>query len=193
MARRIGMKDLHVARITKNDSAGYTAEVPKRLTKAISGKIAVKKSSDKIYSDDTVEDIIEGFDSVEVEFEGNDLSPEMRSLLYGHKLIKGMLIDNIDDISKEVAIGWRARRSDGKYEFIWLYCGKFEEVEDNYETKADKPKGQTSKLKGTFYPREKDGNYRVVINESYLTETDTDAKNIIITWFSSVQEPLTEA
>lgn len=191
MARRKGLKDLYVAKVIKNSAGEYEAETPVKLCRAISGKVQIKKSTEKTYSDDAVEDIVECFDSAEVEFEGNDLSPVMRQLLWGHKLIKGMQIDNIEDKANEVAIGFRAKRSDGKYEFVWLYCGKFEEVEDQYETIGDKPKGQTAKIKGTFYGRAKDGNYRAVVNESYLVDGDTDAKTIITNWFSKVQEPLT--
>lgn len=192
MARRVGMRDLYVAKVTANTSTEYTTGTPERLTKAINGKVATKKSSEKVYSDDGVEEIVEAFESVEVEFEGNDLNTKMRELLFGHKIIKGMQVYNSDDATEEVAIGWRSKRSDGKYEFIWLYSGKFEEVEDEYETIADKSNPKTAKLKGVFYQRQKDKNYKVVVNESDLTDLDTEAKTVIQNWFSTVQEPLTQ-
>ncbi|MDF2802344.1 MAG: hypothetical protein K0S61_2247 [Anaerocolumna sp.] len=190
MPRRKGLKDLYVAKVTKNDATTYTAEDPVKLCKAISAKVTPKVSSDNTYSDDAIEDVVSNFDSCDVEIEGNELSPEMRALLFGHKLIKGMEIDNIDDSSNEVAIGYRSKKTDGKYEFVWLYSGRFEDVEDDNETIADKVKTQTAKVKATFYGRMKDGNYRVRVDESFLLETDTDAKTAITDWFSEVQEPL---
>ncbi|MGL5245385.1 MAG: major tail protein, partial [Sarcina sp.] len=128
---------------------------------------------------------------IEVEIELNDLSPEQEAILRGCKYENGFLLDNQDDMANEIAIGWRAKRTDKKYEFVWLYCGKFSEgISDAYETQQDKLKTQTPKLKGTFYPRAKDGNWRVRVNESYLQEQHTDAKKAIQSWFDKVQEPV---
>ncbi|MDP4144161.1 MAG: phage tail protein [Bacillota bacterium] len=190
MARRKGLKDIYVAKVTKNDANSYTTSDPVKLCKAISAKVTPKVNSDKLYSDDSVEDIINNFDSCDVEIEGNELSPEMRALLFGHTVTKGMEIDNINDFSNEVAFGYRAKKTDGKYEFVWLYCGKFEDVADDNETTADKVKTQTAKIKGSFYGRAKDGNYRVRVDESFLADTDEEAKTAISNWFENVQEPV---
>lgn len=193
MPRRKGLKDLYVARVTKNDATTYTTDTPVKLCRAISAKVSPKVNSDPIYSEDAIEDIVDNFVSYDVEFEGNELTPTMRALLFGHTVIKGMEIDNIDDIANEVAFGYRSKKTDGKYEFVWLYAGKFEDVEDDSETTADKIKTQTAKVKGTFYGRLKDGNTRVRVDESVLLETDTDAKTAIEDWFDTVKEPLTAA
>lgn len=193
MPRRKGLKDLYVAKVTKNDATTYTTEAPVRLCRAIMAKVVPKINSDPIYSDDSIEDIVDNFVSYDVEFEGNELTPTMRALLFGHTVIKGMEIDNINDIANEVAFGYRSKKTDGKYEFVWLYAGKFEDVEDDSETTADKVKTQTAKVKGTFYGRLKDGNVRVRVDESALLETDTEAATAITNWFSTVQEPLAAA
>lgn len=91
----------------------------------------------------------------------------------------------------ELALGFRAKRLNGKYGFVWLFCGKFDQgFEENFETQQDKINTQTNSLKGTFYAREKDGNYQVEVDESNLLEEHTDAKSAIESWFSEVQEPV---
>lgn len=193
MARRVGMKDVHIAIVKKNDATGYEADIPQKLFKAIKGKVSVKKSSEKIYSDDCVEDIITSLDSIDVEFEGDELKLAIKAAITTAKLIKGMLIDNKDDEAIEVALGWRAKNSKGKYHFIWLYCGKFDgDDEDEFETQGDKISPQSKSLKGTFYARVMDGNYRIRVNEDELVQADTEAAEIIKTWFSEVPEPLQE-
>ena len=190
-SRRMGLRDISAALVTKNTIEEYAATPIKKLARSISAKVTEKKKVEKLYSDDGTEEVIETLESVEVEIELNDLSPEQEALLKGCTYDNGFLIDNQDDMANEIALGWRAKRTDKKYEFVWLYCGKFcEGGTETYETMEEKLKTQTPKLKGTFYPRQKDGNWRVRVNESYLLEEHTDAKSAIQDWFSKVQEPV---
>ena len=189
-SRRMGLRDISAALVEKNTASEYSTAEIKKLARSISAKVTEKKKVEKLYSDDGTENVEETLESIEVEIELNDLSPEQEALLKGCTYDNGFLVDNQDDMANEVAIGWRAKRTDGKYEFVWLYCGKFNEGStENYETQEDKLKTQTPKLKGTFYPREKDKNWRTRVNESYLQESHTSAKAAIQDWFSKVQEP----
>ena len=185
--RKLGLKDFYVAKVLKNTPTEYVCEKPTKLFKAIKGKIKVKKSNEKLYSDSEIEDTINQFDSVEVELEGDHLNGPMTVLLNGATLEKGVLIDNINDEGSEVAIMFRDKRANGKYEFQCLYCGKFgEEDDDEHETSAEKIKTQTKSIKGTFYGRQLDGDYRSRIFEDELADGDTDAAIIITKWFSEV-------
>ncbi|MBY6929806.1 major tail protein [Clostridium botulinum] len=186
--RNKGLKDLYIAKVIRNDENSYTCEAPKKLCKAIKAKIKVKKSNEKLYSDSEMEDSINQFDSCEVELEGDHLTAEMIALLNGATLTNGVLVDNVDDEGSEVALMFRDKRTNGKYEFQCLYCGKFgEEDDDEHETSADKIKTQTKSIKGTFYGRQMDGDYRMRIFEDELVDSsDTNAKGIIEKWFSQV-------
>ncbi|MNP37577.1 hypothetical protein D3C76_1310350 [compost metagenome] len=191
MSRRKSLRDIFVAKVTTNNATTYAAAAPIKLARALSAKVDIKRESEPLYSDDSVEEILSSLTGIDIEINVNDLSPEQEALLTGATYDKGYLIDNKDDIASEIAIGWRAKRTDNKWEMVWLYCGKFSQgTTDNYETQADKVATQTPVLKGTFYAREKDGNFRVRVNETYLEETFTDAKQAITTWFSEVQEPV---
>ncbi|ELC8404017.1 major tail protein [Clostridium perfringens] len=189
--RRKALKDIYIAIVTKNDATGYTADTPVKLGRAIGAKVTVKKSVEQTRSDDAVEEIIESDEGTEIEFDVNKLSPEQKAILRGASYKNGMLVYNKDDKAKEVAIGWRSRNTNGKYEFVWHYCGKFNSGwTEDYETEQDKTKTQTAKMKGTFYAREKDGNSCVEVDESYLLEEHTSAKSAIESWFTKVQEPI---
>ena len=49
-----------------------------------------------------------------------------------------------DDKPNEIAIGYRVKRLNNKYEFVWYYCGTASEgMEETNETKADKVSTQT--------------------------------------------------
>ena len=189
MARRIGFKDLHIALVTTNTETAYAASDPVKFMKAISGQTSTKRSSEKIYSDDTIEDIVSSFDGVDVEFEGDQLSHKTIAMIISACYESGFLVENKDDQAQEVAIGYRAKMSNGKYEFIWYYCGKFDgDDEDEFETEGEKPSPKTKTVKGSFYARKKDGNYRIRVMEDELLDSHTDAKTAIANWFSKVQE-----
>lgn len=191
--RRMGLKDVYVALVTTDTLTDYITDTPVLLSRSLSAKITEKKNTDTLYADDTVDEFVESFESAEVEIDLADLDPEQEALLKGSTFNNGFLTDNENDISNIVAIGWRARRTDGKYEFVWLYCGQFNEgSEDDYETRADKIKTQSKTLKGYFRGRKKDENWRVRVNEAYLQDTYTDAKTAIKDWFSKVQEPIAQ-
>ena len=187
--RRMGLKDVYVALVTSDTTTEYVTDTPVLLARALSAKITEKKTTDTLYSDDTIEDFVESLDSIDVEIDLADLDPQQESLLRGSTFANGFLVDNENDLSNTVAIGWRARRTDGKYEFVWLYCGRFnQDSENDYETRGDKIKTQSRTLKGSFRPRFKDGDWRIRVNEAYLQDSYTSAKTAIQSWFSKVQE-----
>lgn len=187
--RRMGLKDVYVALVTSDTITEYVTDTPVLLARALSAKVTEKKTTETLYSDDTIEDFVESLDSIDVEIDLADLDPQQESLLRGSTFENGFLVDNENDLSNTVAIGWRSRRTDGKYEFVWLYCGRFnQDSENDYETRADKIKTQSRTLKGSFRPRVKDGDWRIRVNEAYLQDSYTSAKTAIQSWFSKVQE-----
>lgn len=187
MPRQIGLRDIHIAVLKSDDATGTTYDVPIKLERAISAKLSPKSNSENIYSDDSVEDIITAFEGVDVEIEVNQLSLTSRAMLQGSKVVKGVLIENKDDIPPTIALGFKSKKNSGKYRFVWLLKGKFELATDEYDTEAEKPKAQSAKLKGNFYSRESDGNYRFICDED---EQELDAA-IISGWFTAVpSEPV---
>lgn len=188
-SRTKSFRDIHVALVTENTETGYTTGTPVKLARAIKGKVSDKYSTEKIYSDDGVEDSTESYEGTDVEFEVNSLAPQDKALLFGHLYENGFLTKNKNDKAPEVAVGYRAKKMNGKYEFSWLYVGTFGQgYDDNYETEAGKVTTQTATLKGSFYEREIDGDIQIQVDESNLLEEHSDAKTAIEDWFAKVQE-----
>lgn len=195
-SRLCGLKDIYVAPVLKNDGTTYETGAPVKIGRALNAKVSDKFNTEKEYSDDGIEDIIESYEGTEIEFGVNTLAPQDYSLLFDTLYENGFLIKSSSDSANEIAIGWRAKRRNGKYEFSWYYCGKLERPDMNYESQADKLKTQTATLKGSFYARQKediiDGKrknlYAVQVDESNLLDENTSAKAAISNWFKSVQE-----
>lgn len=182
MPRQIGLRDIHIAILKTDTNTGVSYDIPVKLERAISAKLSPKSNSENIYSDDSVEDIITAFEGVDVEIEVNQLSLASRAKLQGAKVVKGVLIENKDDMPPTVALGFKSKKNNGKYRYVWLLKGKFELATDEYDTEGEKPKAQSAKLKGKFYSRDFDGNYRFICDEG-IEGIDL---TIISGWFTNV-------
>lgn len=182
MARQIGLRDIHIALLTKDDNTAATYGTPSKLERAVAAKVTPKVNSENIYSDDTVEDVIASFDSIDVEIELNQLTLESRATLQGAKVVKGVLIESKEDIAPTLAMGFKSKKHNGKYRFVWLLKGKFELATDEFDTEAEKPQPKSAKLKGTFYSRDFDGNFRFIADEDAVGVDPT----IISAWFTAV-------
>ncbi len=182
-------RDVYVAMITQNDEKGYKTMVPVKIARSIKGQFNDKRSSEQEFSDDNVEDTTETYEGTEVELEQNTLAPQDLALIFGHKFVNGYLTKNKEDKAPELAIGFRSKRKNGKYEFRWYYCGRFAQgYEETFETDSNETKTQTATIKGLFYARPLDGEYMIAVDESNLVEADTNAAEAIKAWFSKVQE-----
>lgn len=189
-SRYVGLKDIYVALVLENTESSYVADTPVKLARAIKAKISDKRSSEDLESDDGTEESLDAYEGTEVEIEVNSLAPQDLALLFGHKYENGYLIKNRSDRAPEVALGYRARKLNGKYEFVWLYVGRFSEGKDtNRETYGKKPTAQTETVKGTFHERAIDGNIETSVDEDNLIAANTTAAEAIEDWFSKVQEP----
>ncbi len=182
-------RDLYIAKVKQNTENAYETDTPVKLARAIKGKVSDKFSSEKIYSDDSVEEVVGNYEGTDVEFEVNSLAPQDRVILFGNLYENGFLVKSKDDKAPEVAVGYRAKRLNGKYEFVWLYTGTFGQgYDEEYETEADKVNTKTATLKGSFYARQKDGLFYISVDESNLLSENTDAAAAIKNWFAKVQE-----
>ena len=188
--RQIGLKDVHVALIESDGTAGTVYAAPVKISRAITAKITPSVNNETLYSDDGVEDELSAFSGCEVEIEQNALTLEQRALLLGKTYHNGELVENSGDKPPKLALLFRSEKSTSTkanpvYRYCVLYKGKFSEIEDEYETKGEKPNSKTAKIKGKFFDRDSDGNWRFMI--------DSDATGVsqekISNFFTAVQEP----
>lgn len=195
--RYCGLRDVYVAKVTQNDTEGYTAGTPVKMARAIKAKISDKFTSEKLYSDDGVEGMLQAYEGTDVELEVNTLAAADRAAFFGQAYLNGFLLKSAEDEAPEVAMGYRVRRLNGKFDFVWMYCGRFAQGnEENYETEAASKTAKTNTVKGEFYQREKmdkvEGKdvhlYEVRVDESNLATEDTGAAAAIKAWFGKVQE-----
>ena len=157
----VGLKDIHVGKLA---DGGNTYESVTALPGALTAKITVSEASETFYCDDAPSDIVNGLESIQIEFELAGLSMKERALLLGQKEVNGILEESIADIGSRPYIGmtFSAELSNGGQRLISIPKIKFEPAEDEYNTKQDKIERTSAKLKGTAVPLDNSGTYRIM-------------------------------
>lgn len=160
----VGLENLVYAKLTNEATNVY--ETPVAIAPAINAKIKPKVNSAILYGDNRAVETVSALGEIEVELEVTDLPLEVVAALLGHSLdaATGVITYNVDDIAPYVALGFKAKKANGKYRYVWLLKGKFEEQEDEYATTEDKVKFTTPKIKGTFVSRS-DSNWKYTADE----------------------------
>jgi phi13 family phage major tail protein len=180
MPVQVGLSDLYYAILTKDDLTGVSYQTPVKIVGAINGKISPKSNTETLYADDGASETMTTLGEIEVEFDAKDLPFSAQASLLGHSVSNGILVKKATDTAPYVALGFRSKKSNGKYRFVWLYKGKFQLPEQEYKTMEDKPTFQTAKIKGIFIKRDNDQAWQVTGDED---EADFTAAN---TWFNNV-------
>ena len=91
-----------MAEVTKNDGETYTAGTPVKLARALSAKVTDKFTQEKVYSDDSIEEIVEQYEGTEIDFSINTLAPQDYALLYENLYKNGFLLKAAGDGAKEI-------------------------------------------------------------------------------------------
>lgn len=182
----IGCKDLVFAECTADDSSGVTYGDIKSAPGVIEVALTAQVTEDQLGADDNAYyEIIAAKDGYEVSITQAALGSDLTSFLLGTTVdTNGVEIEANDDEAPYVAIGFKAARSDGSYDYLWLYKGRFSQGDETFHTKEQGTVNwQTPSVTGRFGPRVYDGQIRARVNDK-----DTAAAGIIDTFFTEVYE-----
>ncbi|MCQ9371177.1 phage tail protein [Corynebacterium sp. 35RC1] len=188
----IGLDKLYYATITENLTTGEeTYASPKPLAKAISAELSVEVAEAILYADDGPSEIVKEFKSGTLTLGVDDLGADTAAALTGATLdANGVLISSSEDGGTPVAIGFRAARSNGTFQYFWLYRVKFALPSTTLATKADSITFSTPSIEGTILRRNKPDAKGRHPWKAEATEGDPKVNAEIITgWYQSVYEP----
>lgn len=188
MSRIIGVRDLHIAKITKDDLSGTTYESPVAVPSLISIEIADNTENVTFYSDDVVEQVIPAFSGKEVTIELGYLSHEIESKISGNTYENGVFIQSSDAVASEYAIMFRAPLSKGGFQYVTLYKGVLSRNEATYQGKEESIESSNVTLTGVFMPLLSNGKVSARANS-----TDEGAEEFTSKWFEAVQTEFTPA
>src|SRR5699024_6550447 len=189
----VGLDKLVYAPITETPTTGdETYGTPVMLAKAMSAELSVELAEATLYADDGASEVVKEFKNGKLTLGVDNIGREVAMALTGAKVDdNGVLISASEDGGDPVAIGFRAKKSNGKYKYIWLYRVKFAVPSTSLATKGDSITFSTPTIEGTVMRRNKlDGQEK----HTWKAEVDEGDTNIdastISTWYTKVYEPV---
>ena len=185
----IGLDKLYYAPITEDANGNETYGTPIQLAKAISAELSVELNEATLYADDGQAEAVKEFKSGTISLGIDDLGNEKAAALVGATVdANGVLISSGEDVSQYVAIGFRAKRANGKYKYFWLYRVLFGIPATSLATKGDSITFSTPTIEGTIVRRNKVDANNKHLWKAEVTENDSNTA-IINAWYTSVYEP----
>ena len=187
----IGLDKLYYAPITEDENGEETYGTPVQLAKAISAELSVELAEATLYADDGASEVVKEFKSGTLSLGVDDIGLSVASDLSGVTIDKNnVIIASSEDVTAPVAIGFRAKKSNGKYKYFWLYRVKFGIPASSLATKGDSITFSTPTIEGTIMRRNKPDGKNNHPWKAEVTEGDTGVETSVITnWYSKVYEP----
>lgn len=187
----IGLDKLYYAKITEDVKGDETYETPSPLAKAMSAELSVELAEATLYADDGAAEIIKEFKNGTLSLGIDDIGVVIASDLTGASIDENkVLISSSEDGGDPVAIGFRAKKANGKYRYFWLYRVKFGIPATNLTTKGDSITFSTPTIEGTILRRNKEDGQGRHPWKAEVNEGDEGVTSEIITgWYTKVYEP----
>ena len=187
----IGLDRLYYAKITEGENGEETYATPTPLAKAISAELSVELAEAILYADDGAAEIVKEFKNGTLALGIDDIGSTVASDLTGATIDDNhVLISTSEDGGAPVAVGFRAKKANGKYKYYWLYKVKFGIPATNLATKGDSITFSTPTIEGTIMRRNKLDAMGKHPWKAEVTEGDTEVSTETITnWYKNVYEP----
>lgn len=187
----IGLDRLFYAKITEDENGIETYGTPKILAKAMTAELSVELIEAILYADDGASEIVKEFNSGTLTLGIDDIGSVAAQDLTGSKIdSNNVVISRSEDGGNPVAVGFRAKKANGKYRYFWLYRVIFSIPTTNLTTKGESITFSSPTIEGTVFRRNKLDTENKHPWKAEVTEGDNGvAQETITKWFSSVYEP----
>ena len=187
----IGLDKLYYAKITEDESGEETYGTPTSLAKAMTVDLSVELAEATLYADDGAAEVVKEFKSGTLTLGIDDIGVQAAQDLTGAKIdTNKVLISTSEDGGAPVAIGFRAKKANGKYRYFWLYRVKFGIPATNLTTKGESITFSTPTIEGTVLRRNKlDGQSKHPWKAEVSEDATGVAASVISGWYNAVYEP----
>lgn len=176
----VGCRDVVFAKLLTdtNDGTTYATEI-KGAPGVVEIALTAQNTEANLGADDiALYEVVEAFDGYEVSMTMAALGEDLTAFLLGATVgADGVVVESSLDDAPYVACGFKATRSDGSDDYIWMYKGRFSHSDANFHTREQGTVNwQTPALKGMFTPRQSDRLIKATLNtknEAAATVKDT--------------------
>ncbi|MCR1287851.1 major tail protein [Shouchella clausii] len=167
----IGLRDLVYAKLLEDVKGSLPVYGPvKSLAPAKTASINPNSSSSTEYADDGILDVFDSNGAYTVSFTTAGIDDEVLADLLGAKYEDGGTEYHKDRRSPFVAVGYKSKKADGTFAYMWLLKGKFNNINREHNTQEDSITPQGNTLEGTFIDRDSDGLFKHVLNTAKAPE-----------------------
>ncbi|WP_161879111.1 major tail protein [Alkalibacterium sp. MB6] len=187
----IGLDSLYYAKITEDESGIETYGTPKVLAKAMTAELSVELIEAILYADDGASEVVKEFKSGALSLGIDDIGSLVAQDLTGCKIdSNNVVVSRSEDGGSPVAIGFRAKKANGKYRYFWLYRVIFSVPATSLATKGDSITFSSPTIEGTVFRRNKLDSENKHPWKAEVTEGDNGVSvSTVTSWFTSVYEP----
>lgn len=191
----IGLDKLFYSKITENENGEETYATPVPLAKAMTAELSIELAEATLYADDGASEIVKEFQSGTLTLGIDDIGTAVAEDLTGAKIDNNkVLISAGEDGGSPVAVGFRAKKSNGNYRYFWLYRVKFGIPATNLTTKGESIEFSTPSIEGTVTRRNKPDTQGKHPWKAEVNEDDTAVNSTTISnWYKQVYEPVYSA
>lgn len=187
----IGLDSLYYAKITEDQNGIETYGTPKVLAKAMTAELSVELIEAILYADDGASEVVKEFKSGALTLGIDDIGSVVAQDLTGCKIdSNNVVVSRSEDGGSPVAVGFRAKKANGKYRYFWLYRVIFSVPATTLATKGDSITFSSPTIEGTVFRRNKLDGENKHPWKAEVTEGDNGVSaSTISSWFTSVYEP----
>lgn len=187
----IGLDSLYYAKITEDQNGIETYGTPKVLAKAMTAELSIELIEAILYADDGASEVVKEFKSGALTLGIDDIGSLVAQDLTGCKIdSNNVVVSRSEDGGSPVAVGFRAKKANGKYRYFWLYRVIFSVPATSLATKGDSITFSSPTIEGTVFRRNKLDGENKHPWKAEVTEGDNGVSASTVTsWFTSVYEP----
>ena len=187
----IGLDKMYFAPITEDANGNETYGTPEKLAKAMTVEMEIEVLEATLYADDGPAENVKEFGTGKITLGVDDIGINAAEKLTGAQIDENhVVISQSEGGGKPVALGFRAKKSNGTYRYYWLYRVVFGIPATNLTTKGEEITFSTPTIEGTILRRNKlDGNSRHPWKSEVNEDDVTVPRSVITGWYSQVYEP----
>lgn len=168
VASTIGMKNVVIAPLTKDDDSGATYGELQLMAGAIEASITPENADPDIqYADDVEFDTVNPDPELTFKTKMADVPLSVQEMIFSNTLDdNGVLVRTANDKPSYFAVGFKSEKADHTYRYVWLLKVRAKPLTENYATKEGSTiNRQTPEVEWTAIKRTYDGHYQYVADE----------------------------
>lgn len=168
VASTIGMKNVVIAPLTKDDDSGVAYGDLQLMAGAIEASITPENADPDIqYADDVEFDTVNPDPELTFKTKMADVPLSVQEMIFSNTLDdNGVLVRTANDKPSYFAVGFKSEKADHTYRYVWLLKVRAKPLTENYATKEGGTiNRQTPEVEWTAIKRTYDGHYQYVADE----------------------------